>query len=90
MQGYPGQMPGQMPGQGQMQMPGQINQQANQHRPPTDAASRRSSISALDALARPAPPAGGAIAQTLIYADRRAGAELAGAKYPYREGVHAA
>ena len=24
------------------------------------------------------------------YADRRAGAELAGAKYPYREGVHAA
>ena len=64
--GYPGQMPGQMPsqmpmmpGQMPMQMPGQINQQANQHRPPTDAASRRSSISALDALARPAPPAGG-------------------------------
>ncbi len=26
----------------------------------------------------------------LHYADRRAGAELAGAKYPYREGVHAA
>ena len=26
----------------------------------------------------------------LHYADRRAGAELAGAKYPYRERVHAA
>ena len=65
MQGYPGQMPGQMPGQGQMQMPGQINQQASQHRPPTDAASQRSSIAALDALARPAPPAGGAIPSEL-------------------------
>ena len=27
---------------------------------------------------------------SMHYADRRAGAELAGAKYPYREGVHAA
>lgn len=51
MQGYPG-GPG-YPGQ---QMPGQLNQAANQHRPETDAATRRSSISALDALSRPAPP----------------------------------